>query len=83
MIFCRYLNLCLENKLLNLSKHEFAKVKFVSLGNDIKILKQQISERWMNAFGTDWSMEYDIETILLKCGADKDNVKQWKKLNWF
>ncbi|WP_143075829.1 hypothetical protein [Parafilimonas terrae] len=35
------------------------------------------------AFGTDWSMEYDIETILLKCGADKDNVKQWKKLNWF
>jgi len=34
-------------------------------------------------FATDWSMMEDIEKILLKCGANKIKVKEWKELNWF
>lgn len=37
-------------------------------------------------FAVDWSMipEADeIEDVLLRCGADRSNIKEWKKLKWF
>ncbi|WP_090658370.1 hypothetical protein [Parafilimonas terrae] len=71
----------MENKLLNLSKHEFAKVKLVSLRNDIKILKQQISERWMNAFDEfNQFKKYEAEVVEVKYSHDNDayNIQDYK-----
>lgn len=37
-------------------------------------------------FAIDWSMVADpdeTEDVLLRCGADSNNVKNWRNLNWF
>jgi hypothetical protein len=34
-------------------------------------------------FPIDWTLTEDIGEILIKCGAKKSKVKEWKVLNWF
>jgi hypothetical protein len=35
------------------------------------------------AMAIDWTLTEDVGKILLKCGADKKKVKEWKNLRWF
>lgn len=35
------------------------------------------------AFPIEWAMCEDVKTILSKCGASKENIRKWKKLDWF
>jgi hypothetical protein len=35
------------------------------------------------AFPIDWTLTEDLGELLLKCGAQKNKVKEWKSLNWF